>query len=544
MSVGSLVTSYNIFHTPASGCAHLELCKNEVLEAYRILVRYVYRSRYREALSLAETGKKLHLELPVPMCTDCHFTTGRVHGCLHCSYLGCWNRSHLQVHLIDKDHIFAMDLNRFTVYCNNCNDYIYDLEFDRVHDEEKLSAYRIVAKYTEHRVDCPRYTEWRPNELEIAALRNQAQLRRCEGLRGLRNLGSTCFMNVIIQVFVHNPLLRAYYLCDKHDVTGCPKKPCLSCEMDKLFNELYSGKKEPYGPCTFLHCMWLSSTELAGYAQQDAHEFFISALNEIHTSAEGSKNHGCRCIIHQTFAGILQSDVTCQRCGNVTTAYDPVLDVSLDVKATARKKKSSKRDDVSYSLVDCLNRYTSPEKLGPREYSCSKCGNTFQEATKQLSFKALPPVLSIQLKRFEHTSSASKIESLIRIPYELDMTPFTPMGRNARNDRRLEPPLPSLKYKLFAVVNHEGKLDTGHYTVAIRHREEWFRFDDHMVKLAQPSDIVSNKAYMCFYIKDVLDYEPPYVEQEEAEKEEEVELKGSIGSAMVNDETDMELDFV
>ncbi|KAK9767114.1 hypothetical protein K7432_003339 [Basidiobolus ranarum] len=448
----SLVTSYNLFHTPASGCAHLETCKNEILEAYRILVRYTYWCRYHSTISKLETNeagkkrKKLSVELPFSVCSDCHYTVGRVHGCLHCSYLGCWNRSHLQVHLIDKDHIFAMDLNRFTVYCNNCDDYIYDIEFDRVHDEEKLHTYTLVSKYIEPHIKRPRYVEWRPNEVEVTALRNQATMKRCEGLRGLRNLGSTCFMNVIIQVFVHNPLLRAYYLCDKHNAAGCIKKPCLSCEMDKLFNELYSGKKEPYGPCTFLHCMWLSSTELAGYAQQDAHEFFISALNQIHSSTEGSKNQDCRCIVHQTFAGVLQSDVTCQKCGNITTAYDPVLDVSLDVKATTRKKKSTRRDDVSHSLLDCLSRYTCPEKLGPKEYSCSKCSNTFQEATKQLSFKALPPILSIQLKRFEHTSSASKIDSLIRIPYELDMTPYTSVGREIRTNNRPEVQLPSLQY--------------------------------------------------------------------------------------------------
>jgi ubiquitin carboxyl-terminal hydrolase 22/27/51 len=43
-------------------------------------------------------------------------------------------------------------------------------------------------------------------------------------------------------------------------------------------------------------------------------------------------------------------------------------------------------------------RYTHPEKLGTNEYNCSKCGKTGQEATKQLSMKVLPPVLSFQLK--------------------------------------------------------------------------------------------------------------------------------------------------
>jgi len=33
--------------------------------------------------------------------------------------------------------------------------------------------------------------------------------------------------------------------------------------------------------------MWMSSSDLAGYAQQDAHEFFISALNQIHAKSPG-----------------------------------------------------------------------------------------------------------------------------------------------------------------------------------------------------------------------------------------------------------------
>lgn len=34
--------------------------------------------------------------------------------------------------------------------------------------------------------------------------------------------------------------------------------------------------------------MWMSVRELAGYAQQDAHEFFIGALNNIHSGCEGN----------------------------------------------------------------------------------------------------------------------------------------------------------------------------------------------------------------------------------------------------------------
>ena len=39
----------------------------------------------------------------------------------------------------------------------------------------------------------------------------------------------------------------------------------------------------------------------------------------------------CDCIIDQIFTGGWQSDVTCQRCGGVSTTIDPFWDISLDL---------------------------------------------------------------------------------------------------------------------------------------------------------------------------------------------------------------------
>jgi len=87
-------------------------------------------------------------------------------------------------------------------------------------------------------------SEWLPTEEEAERIRNNSTLLRCSGLRGLRNLGSTCFMNVIIQSFIHNPLLRAYFLGDRHNYKLCNNSFCLACELDKLFAQVnYQEKK-------------------------------------------------------------------------------------------------------------------------------------------------------------------------------------------------------------------------------------------------------------------------------------------------------------
>jgi ubiquitin carboxyl-terminal hydrolase 22/27/51 len=96
---------------------------------------------------------------------------------------------------------------------------------------------------------------------------------------------------------------------------------------------------------------WKASAELSGYAQQDAHEFFISALNQIHSTSRGFTNVSCNCIIHSTFAGQLQSDVTCERCGNITSTVDPMLDISLELKGKGGEVSSAEN-----TLGACLRR--------------------------------------------------------------------------------------------------------------------------------------------------------------------------------------------
>ena len=114
---------------------------------------------------------------------------------------------------------------------------------------------------------------------------------------------------------------------------------------------MYSGKGGPLGPIGFLTTTWKAApAELGGYAQQDAHEFFISALNQIHATSKGKTAASCICIVHTTFDGLLQSDVKCERCGNVTSTTDPMLDISLEIE----RKGAAAMQDVT--LASCLRR--------------------------------------------------------------------------------------------------------------------------------------------------------------------------------------------
>lgn len=433
-----------------------------------------------------------------PACDTCRAPLARPVACLHCPFSGCWHQGHVRTHLKRTGHRFCVDPSTGSLYCFACDDFVYNSMAEMMFMENSSDEDGTPSK---------RARLWVPSTRDEDAMLTSPSVM-CESRRGLLNLGQTCFMNAVLQSFVHNPFLRNYFLGDKHDKRICLKDACTSCEMDNLFTEIYSEDSLPYGPIGFLVTTWRGSSELAGYAQQDAHEFFISTLNQIHSSSpEASNSAKCRCIVHTTFAGQLQSDVQCGLCGNVTLTVDPMFDISLELRAAGDN-----------TLFDCLRRFTRPERLGTKEYSCEKCGKNAQEASKRMSIRRLPPVLSFQFKRFEQNiadkGAVRKIEASVRFPATLDMTSFTTRAmQQSLSDDNASPPsrladLPgTYVYDLFAVINHEGQMNNGHYTNFARFGREWYRFDDDKVTHTNLANVLSSAAYMCFYVKRRLDYQ-------------------------------------
>lgn len=188
----------------------------------------------------------------------------------------------------------------------------------------------------------------------------------------------------------------------------------------------------------------------------------------------------CKCIIDQIFTGMLQSDVVCQACKGVSTTIDPFWDISLDLGETTHGGVTPK------TLIDCLERYTRAEHLGSNaKIKCSSC-KTYQESTKQFSLRTLPSVVSFHLKRFEHSSLIDKkISTFISFPVEFDMRPFMSDKNDIYGDFR---------YSLYAVVNHVGTIDAGHYTAYVRHHKDtWVKCDDHVITTATLKQVLDSE---------------------------------------------------
>ncbi|KAF7125194.1 hypothetical protein CNMCM5793_001303 [Aspergillus hiratsukae] len=317
-------------------------------------------------------------------------------------------------------------------------------------------------------------------------VRNNANKRACskQGVRGLYNLGQTCYLNVILQTLLHDPILNAYFLGNGHQSHDCAIPDCIGCAVAEAFADFNSSDKaEGFAALNLLLASWRASPALAGYHQQDAHEYYQFLVDKLHASTEGHvEDH--------------DQSVMCDNCGNITKTEDPMLDLSLDVQVQAKKRAmgGGVGPSATPTLNGCLESFTSPERLMAGVYNCSECGNTPQKATKRLRIKKLPAILCMQLKRFEHSSAVSeKVEGRVDFPLSINMLPYTIHRHRDDLDKS------KFIYDLSAAVVHKGKLDAGHYYVYCKQGDQWVLFNDDQVTAATEAEVLNADAYLLFY---------------------------------------------
>lgn len=75
------------------------------------------------------------------------------------------------------------------------------------------------------------------------------------------------------------------------------------------------------------------------------------------------------------------------------------------------------------------------------------------------------------------------------------MTPFMSSQKSSKPSKNGSH-INDNKYSLFAVVNHSGTIETGHYTAFVRQQEnQWFKCDDALITKASVDEVLNSEGY-------------------------------------------------
>ncbi|KAM4024963.1 ubiquitin carboxyl-terminal hydrolase 31 [Anomaloglossus baeobatrachus] len=166
------------------------------------------------------------------------------------------------------------------------------------------------------------------------------------------------------------------------------------------------------------------------------------------------------------------------------------------------------------SLSQCFQLYTKEEQLAPgNAWRCPHC-KQLQQGSIKLSLWTLPDVLILHLKRFRQDGDRRlKLQNMVRFPLVgLDMTPhvvkrsqsswslpshWSPWRRPYGLGRDPE----DFIYDLYAVCNHHGTMQGGHYTAYCKNSVDglWYCFDDSDVQALAEDEVCKPTAYILFY---------------------------------------------
>ncbi|KAH7547698.1 hypothetical protein JRO89_XS14G0004000 [Xanthoceras sorbifolium] len=280
------------------------------------------------------------------------------------------------------------------------------------------------------------------------------------GYVGLKNQGATCYMNSLLQTLYHIPYFRkAVY------------------HMPTTENDMPSGSI-PLALQSLFYKLQYSDTSVAtkeltksfgwdtydSFMQHDVQELNRVLCEKLEDKMKGTVVEGT---IQQLFEGHHMNYIECINVDYKSTRKESFYDLQLDVKGC--------RD-----VYASFDKYVEVERLeGDNKYHAEQHG--LQDARKGVLFIDFPPVLQLQLKRFEYDfmrDTMVKINDRYEFPLQLDL--------DRENGKYLSPDADrSVRnlYSLHSVLVHSGGVHGGHYYAYIRPTlsDQWFKFDDERV---------------------------------------------------------------
>ncbi|CAL9156840.1 unnamed protein product [Musa hybrid cultivar] len=280
------------------------------------------------------------------------------------------------------------------------------------------------------------------------------------GYVGLKNQGATCYMNSLLQTLYHIPYFRkaVYHMPTTENDMPSGSIPLA---LQSLFYKLqYSDNSVATKELT----KSFGWDTYDSFMQHDVQELNRVLCEKLEDKMKGTVVEGT---IQYLFEGHHMNYIECINVDYKSMRKESFYDLQLDVKGC--------RD-----IYASFDKYVEVEQLeGDNKYHAENHG--LQDAKKGVLFIDFPPVLQLQLKRFEYDfmrDTMVKINDRYEFPLQLDLDKDNGKYLSPEADRRVRN-----LYTLHSVLVHSGGVHGGHYYAFIRPTlsDQWFKFDDERV---------------------------------------------------------------
>ncbi|KAM4592802.1 ubiquitin carboxyl-terminal hydrolase 50-like [Odontesthes bonariensis] len=320
------------------------------------------------------------------------------------------------------------------------------------------------------------------------------------GVCGLDNSGNSCYLNAVLQCLCSTvPVVE--HLLNQDTRKELAKSKCRVAEVFvRLLEKMWLGRSSSCAPLEARSILCSILPQFNNYSQQDAQELLLFLLNALHDDFKkvlkrqmrSSMQHARReqnrnfatesTIVSHLFEGQLSNMTLCMHCDHQAYNAQTFTVLSLPIP----------KDITKCSIQDCLSLFFEQTVLtGGDQVLCSECGLR-RETTVLTCLEKPPEILILHLKRFGcKGKNQVKLRTNVLFSMKLDLAQF--LSSSAKNT--------SSSYHLYAVVNHMGNLNMGHYTAVCYSApgRTWHCFDDEVVREVRDILVQSPNAYMLLY---------------------------------------------
>ncbi|KAI3472496.1 hypothetical protein Pfo_031263 [Paulownia fortunei] len=309
--------------------------------------------------------------------------------CLECGHFSCGGvglpttpQSHAVRHAKQNHHPLVVHYeNHQLLWCFPCNKLISaENAEDNKHKEVLNEVVKMVKRQSGEGSTVDVEDVW----FGSGSVTSEIKLDNCASIdvdgragysiRGLVNLGNTCFFNSIMQNLLAINSLRDYFF--KLDESVGP----LIAGLRKLFLETSAeaGLRSVINPRSLFGSLCTKAPQFRGYQQHDSHELLRCLIDGLSTEELSARKHTKSSqasitdptFVDAIFGGQLSSTVSCLECGHSSTIYEPFLDLSLPVPT--KKPPARRTQPVTRGKKPKL----PPKKSGRNLSKISRVANT------------------------------------------------------------------------------------------------------------------------------------------------------------------------